>query len=388
MKKINVYIIDSSVLVRQMLAGVVRSMQNAVVQDFSSTGSKEDINSKIRDLQPDVIVLGINSKLSDDTGLFLNIRQTFPSLPVIVVSPRSAEGADVALFALKEGAVEYITKPSKTCNLLLAQRHIEKRLKSALMMIPRLNSDLLTRKSVNRPAAGNMGKMVGSASKQISRNIELVVIGGCTGGVQSLFSLIKGIPADLPVPVVIVQHMPKIYTRVLAAELDEMTPLHVREASMNSLFVPGQVYLAPGGYHASIKNNGTRKQITLHRGPKEHKSRPSIDVLLRSVQHVYDDKVLAVILSGGGLDGLLGTKEIADSGGQVILQDKKTSLLWDLPASIYKHGITSETYGVESLGQEIAKRISNDHDKEISLTKKRFRSIHPFNNSEFTSSGI
>ncbi len=388
MKKVKTYIIDSSVLVRRTMAGVVMSMEKAVVQGSSPSGSSKEINAKIRDANPDVIVLGMNSKQSAETELFLNIRETFPSLPVLVVTPRSAEGAKVALFALKEGAVEYITKPSKSCNLLLAQRHIEKRLKPALMMIPRLNMDLLSKKTMDEPAAGDLNKVVGSVSKQITRNIELVAIGGCTGGVQSLFSLIKEIPADLPVPIVVVQHMPKIYTRMLAAELDELTPLHVREATMNSLLVPGQVYLAPGGFHASVKNNGTRKQITLHRGPKEHKSRPSIDVLLRSVQHVYDDKVLAVILSGGGMDGVLGAKEILDSGGQVILQDKNSSLLWDLPASIYERGISAEAYGVEKLGQEIAKRINIDHRQETRMPKRRYRSIHPFNNTDFTSSSL
>jgi len=369
MKKLKVYVLDASVLVRQTVAGFVRKMNKTVICGSSSTNSTDGVIQLIRNSGADVIVMGLNEKKSNEADLFLKLRKSFPSLPFIMITPRSPEGAKAALFALKHGAVEYVTKPSKSCNLLLAQRHIEKRLVPALKMIPRLNLQSLLK---NRPKTDTVGK-IDPIRKHVNGKFELVVISGCTGGVQALYTLIEGLSPDLPIPVIIVQHMPKFYTKEFAAELDKKTRLNVREAAMDSLLLPGQVYLVPGGYHASIRNNGTRKQITLHRGPKEHKSRPSVDVLLRSARYIYGDKILTVYLSGGGRDGLMGARLIVKAGGQIILQNKESSLLWDLPSRIFDEHLADNTYNLEDLAYEITNRINTVKEKTGSLqqTTKR-----------------
>ncbi len=355
MKKLKIYVLDSSVLVRQTVANIIRKTDETEVCGSASTKSSNDFIKEIKISGADGIVMGLDSKNSKEADLFLKLREVFPSIPFIMVTPRTTEGAKAAFFALQHGAVEYISKPPKSCNLVLALNHMEKRLAPALKMIPRLNVEAILKYN----ATSQIGSKIDPLRKHVNGRIELVVISGCTGGVQSLYNLIEGLAPDFPVPVIIVQHMPKIYTRVLANELDSKTSINVREATTDSLLLPGQVYIVPGGYHASIRNNGTRKQITLHRGPKEHKCRPSIDVLLRSARHVYTDRILAVFLSGGGKDGLLGAREIADAGGQIILQDQETSLLWDLPSKIYNQHLADGTFGLDEISAEITKRVHN-----------------------------
>ncbi|MEX1063110.1 MAG: chemotaxis protein CheB [Balneolaceae bacterium] len=356
METIRVYVIDSSVLVRQTMANIIQNTDGTDISDSVTADSPSgQIIGKIHRQKPDVVLLGLDRPESSTGQLFVTIRNTFPELPVIILTPRTVEGGKAALFALKKGAIEYITKPAKSSNLLLAYRHLEKRLRPALQLVPDVNRKVLSSDGYSR--LPQQKKAVDPTVQRIDRPVELVVIGGCSGGVKALYPIVERLPADLPVPVVIVQHMPRIYTRALAEELDEITSLNVREATYDSLLLPGQVYLAPGGYHASIKNNAARKQITLHRGPKEHRCRPSVDVLLRSVTQVYKNRVLTVFLSGSGRDGLLGARKISASGGQVILQSKETSLIWDLPAEIDKRSINEGEYDITDLANEIAGRV-------------------------------
>lgn len=357
MKQIHAFIADPSVMVRQMVANTIMKMSDVVVGGTSDMASTEKTFEQILEREPNVLVLGLDRLDSPEGSLFFRIRREIPTLPVITISTRSMEGGRTVIRALQHGAVDFVTKPSKHTHLLFAQRHLEKRLTQALRLIPGMNLEALRRPFQVQPVQKRNDKIAGSIFRKVDRPVELVVIGSCTGGVPALFELISSLPETLPVPVLVVQHMPKILTGVLADMLDEVTSLSVREAGFDSQLHPGQVHVAPGGYHTSVRNSTSRRQIILHRGPKEHRSRPSIDVLLRSVVQVCKSKVLGVILSGGGRDGLLGARKISVGGGEILLQDYDSSLHWELAGAIHDQGLDDGMFSVKQLAREIERRV-------------------------------
>lgn len=360
MNEIKAYILDSNVLVRQTLVNLIRNENGISFFGTSNGSSIYDIIADIKEKDPNVVFLGINEEDSNEHQLFFQLRKIYPNLPIIVITPINEEGAGIAISCLKHGAIDFISKPVNSGRLVLARQHFTKRLIPLIHTISRLNMyrDL---KAVSPPAkARRLHKKSSYSSylKRLTSPIELVVLGGCTGGVRSLFSLISVLPENLSVPIIIVQHMPKLYSRRLAQELNNISRAPVCEAKNQQVLRAGKVYVIPGGYHAALKNEGIYKTICLHRGPREENSRPSLNVLLRSASNIYRDQLLGVFLSGGGEDGLYGARNIVDKGGQVMLESKESALLWDLPEKLENQGIAMESLSAEFLGREIPRRVA------------------------------
>ncbi|MGF1669980.1 MAG: chemotaxis protein CheB, partial [Balneolaceae bacterium] len=293
MGKIKAYIVDNNVLNRHMITNTIKKEGDILAVLSSNCENQRSIISEIGNINPNVVLIGINSAESKNFQLFRSVRQKFKSLPVIVLIPKNPEGAIAGIQALKEGAVEIITLPENSSTILLAKDHLKKRLISFISSIPNINVDLLS---------GDKSKTDYQINPKLTVNrsvnpVDLVIIAGCTGGIRSLFSLIKELPSDLSVPVLVVQHLPYNFTGQLAEELNKISKLRVDEADHGDLIVPGRVLIAPGGYHINIKNDGTDETIALHRGPREQKCRPSIDVLIRSARYVYGGNLLTVFLS-------------------------------------------------------------------------------------------
>lgn len=333
MKDIKVYIIDSHVLVRQMMISVLRTISGVKVLGSTSGQDVEGALYNIKKLNPDVVLSGIEHLESDEMQLFSTIRKEWPRLPVIVMAPRNRTGATAVFKALKAGAVDYITLPERYTTVPLAKRHFLKRVVPLLRLTHRLNVDLLENfESGDSDLSGKLQKFVSD------NRTELVAVGGDTGGVKSLVNLLSGLPESFSVPVVVAQHVPRYYGGVLAEELDKITPLKVRIASHESAPLPGHVYIAPGGKHLEVKKDGSFHRMILHQGPREQRCRPSIDALMRSASQACTDKVLAIFLSGGGLDGVKGARDIVGTGGAILVESKKSALLWDLSRHIVNQG--------------------------------------------------
>jgi two-component system chemotaxis response regulator CheB len=351
MNNIFVLILDTNVTVRLTLSHIIRETGKFSVTGAYDSKEIDDPINLIKESNTSVLLIGIDEIKSHEMDLFLLIRKRLPSLPVIAITPLNEDGAYIAIEAMKHGAVDYITRPVNPNGALLARNHFVKRLIPLLESVPRLN--LKATNTLIKPEINGNQVPVSNRNRTL-KLMEIVVISGCTGGVQALYPLISSFPENMSVPVIIVQHMPKIYTRVLAMDLDLLTPLNVHEATNNSVLLPGHVYVIPGGYHAEVKNNSHQKIILLHRGPRERDNRPSIDVLIRSVNQVYQNRALNLVLSGSGEDGLNGAKALIDAGGQVILQNPTTSLLWDLPRKIVNMGYYSGLYHPKHIGFEIS----------------------------------
>ena len=188
--------------------------------------------------------------------------------------------------------------------------------------------------------------------------LEILASGVSTGGPNALAAIIPLLPADLPVPVVIVQHMPPMFTRLLSERLDQQSKLTVREAQGGEPLVPGTVYIAQGDYHLTVERRGTRVYTALNQNPQENSCRPAVDVLFRSVAEVYKSSAFGVILTGMGQDGLRGSEDIRREGGIVFAQDEESSVVWGMPGFVARAGLAERIVPLGSMATEIARRIA------------------------------
>lgn len=355
--KLKIYIVDSNILVRQMLMNMLKSVSGVDSVVLENKIDPELILSNIRENEPNLLMLSVDDLESKQMDLFYELRKQFPKLPVALLTPLNKMGANVAVTGLRHGAVDFVTKPDQSNGVIFAGNHFKKRVLPILQLLPEINENRITERhssySVREQVSGDQFHSL----RDKALNAEFLSFSGCMGGVKSLFQVIAQLPAKLPVPVVIVQHMPKIYTRELARQLDLVTALNVREATDGSLLLPGQIYVSPGGYHTEIKNDGTRRYLRIHRGPREHISRPSIDVMLRSAVKVYGNRVLSVFLSGAGSDGISGASLVLENGGEVIVESRESSLVWDTPGKIANMHSNLQHVRSDEIGSEIMKSI-------------------------------
>jgi two-component system chemotaxis response regulator CheB len=187
--------------------------------------------------------------------------------------------------------------------------------------------------------------------------VEVLVIGTSTGGPGALMDLIPQLPADFPVPILIVQHMPPVFTKLLADRLDATSRIAVGEAASSQSISPGRAWVAPGDFHMEVRRDGEIVRILTNRSAPENSCRPAVDVLFRSVASVYGPSVLAVVMTGMGQDGLRGCREIQAAGGQIIVQDEASSVVWGMPGFVARAGLADQVLPLSRLGDEIIARV-------------------------------
>jgi two-component system chemotaxis response regulator CheB len=186
----------------------------------------------------------------------------------------------------------------------------------------------------------------------------VVAIGASTGGPNALAEVFGALPGDLPVPILIVQHMPPMFTRLLAERLTAKYRIPVVEANTGMMLQPGRAWIAPGDYHLMVARDGVQVRTQVHQEPPENSCRPAVDVLLRSVAKCYGPNSLTVILTGMGQDGLRGCEHIREAGGQIIAQDEATSVVWGMPGHVSRAGLADRTLPLSLIGDEIVRRIT------------------------------
>jgi two-component system chemotaxis response regulator CheB len=185
-----------------------------------------------------------------------------------------------------------------------------------------------------------------------------VAIGVSTGGPNALNDVIPDLPGDLAVPVLIVQHMPTLFTQILADRLNGRSALTVSEAADGDTVEPGGVWIAPGGHHMVVKREGQRVRITINDDPPENSCRPAVDPLLRSIVAVYGGRALGVIMTGMGQDGLRGIEQLREAGGPVLVQDEDTSVVWGMPGIVAREGLADEILPLPRIAPEIIRLVA------------------------------
>ncbi len=327
MRKIRVLIVDDSPVFRKLLSEVLRSDREIEVVGTASNG-KEALE-KIPRLKPDVITLDIEMPVMDGLTALEKIHRLYPKVRVIMFSSLTQKGAKETIKALSLGAFDFVTKPSSQ-SLTESFKRIREEL------LPKIKSAVPQPVSPVRRVVGLPRK---TTKPLLTIRREVVAIGVSTGGPKALADVIPKLPVNFPVPILIVQHMPPIFTAQLAARLDQLSALRVIEATQGSPVTPGKVFIAPGDKHMEVRVTGGAKVIHLHKGPPENSCRPAVDVLFRSVAKVYGAKSVGLIMTGMGQDGLAGAKLMKEAGALILAQDEATSVVYGMPRAVVEAGI-------------------------------------------------
>jgi two-component system chemotaxis response regulator CheB len=206
---------------------------------------------------------------------------------------------------------------------------------------------------VRAQANGVNTSFLDTLPKSKTGKIDIIAMGVSTGGPNALQNILPLLPANLPVPIVIVQHMPPMFTKHLADRLNGLSQLQVVEASEGQLVQPGGVWIAPGDYHMTLRREGTAVKVALNQGTPENSCRPAVDVLFRSVASLYGANVLSVVLTGMGQDGARGCDVIRDAGGRTLIQDEASSIVWGMPGAVYRAGLADKVLPLAKIADEI-----------------------------------
>ncbi|QDU21972.1 chemotaxis-specific protein-glutamate methyltransferase CheB [Urbifossiella limnaea] len=340
MPAIRVLIVDDSAVFRRAVAGELSADPTLEVVGTAANG--RIALAKLAQVVPDLVVLDVEMPELDGLATLREIRKTYPKLPVIMFSAVTERGAAATLDALALGATDYFPKPAGG-GLDASLRVIREEL------IPEIKA-LCT-----RPAALPPTPHVGPVP--VSGRVDVVAVAASTGGPNALADLFAGLPVDFPVPVVIAQHMPPMFTRQLAERLSARFAVRVEEGRAGAALAPGHAWIAPGDYHLVLARDAAGVRVVLNQEPPENSCRPAADVMFRSVAKAYGPAALGVVLTGMGQDGLRGSEAIRAAGGRVIVQDEATSVVWGMPGAVARAGLADRVLPLAQLAPEVVRRV-------------------------------
>lgn len=343
-------IVDDSAVVRQV---VTKAFANeASVDVVGGARDGRDALDKIESLRPDVVILDLEMPVMDGFQTLAELRRNDAKLPVIVFSHLTQQSASATLDALELGATDFALKPTAN-GIQLAEEYVRDAL------LPLITG--LTQPAVDvshSQIEGPESPVVQRPRIEVRAVIGAVVIGVSTGGPNALPTVIGQLPADLRVPVFVVQHMPAMFTRMLAERLDRGSEISVVEASAGEEVVNGRVYIAPGERHMALEQTTSTVTIVIHDGPAENSHRPAVDVLFRSAADVYGARVAAVVMTGMGEDGLHGCEAVSAAGGRVMTQSEATCVSTRMPLSVTEAGLADAIVPLDDIGDTITKWVS------------------------------
>lgn len=355
MKKLRVLVVDDAAVVRKLIADILSAEPD---MEVTVAANGRIALERLEQATQDAVTLDIEMPELNGLETLAIIRQKYPRLPVIMFSTLTERGAAATLDALAAGANDYATKPTKSGSLLTAMDQIRG------MLVPKIRA--LCNKEAPPEVSAQPSVPVPVARRPVLRPLvagtpQVVAVGVSTGGPNALSTLVCQLGAPLPVPMVIVQHMPPVFTRLLAERLASKSGLDVREATAGEPLLPEKIYLAPGDFHMEVARNGVGRLLKLQQGPPENSCRPAVDVLFRSLVPVYGPNVLAIVLTGMGQDGLRGAQEIREAGGTVLAQDEATSVVWGMPGAVVRAGVAQQVLPLEEIAGEIGRRVRGRH---------------------------
>jgi two-component system, chemotaxis family, protein-glutamate methylesterase/glutaminase len=363
MNPIRVLVVDDSATVRRILRILISEDPELELTGVAANG-RIALAMLAQDV-PDLVTLDLEMPEVDGLAALRRLRSMHPSLPVVVFSSATARGAVATLEALSQGATDYVTKPSRAVEPGDALSCIRQQL------LPKIKA-LCTRRTDPCLHANVPGSKAARANRD--SRVEVVAIGTSTGGPNALAEVLSMLPCDLPVPVVVAQHMPAVFTHFLAERLAAVCALQVREAKGGERLLPGSVWIAPGGLHLAVSRQAGVSQLQLLRNSADHFCRPSVDVLFRSLADSFGASVLAIVMTGMGTDGLLGAREICAAGGRVWAQDANTSVVWGMPGLVVGNGLAERVLPLPMIGPELVQAVGAGRPSVSLLTAAQERS--------------
>jgi two-component system chemotaxis response regulator CheB len=355
MSRIRVLIVDDAVVIRRIVSDVLGADPDIEVVGTAANG-KIGI-AKIPQVNPDLVTLDVEMPDMDGLQTLRELRKINRKLPVIMFSTLTSRGASATLDALAAGADDYVNKPANVGSVAVAMARIRDEL------IPKIKA-LCPRSPAVAPAPAPAQPLRTSVRAPRNAIVHAVIVGISTGGPNALDEIIPALPADLPVPVLIVQHMPPVFTRVLAERLNSKSGLRVKEAEAGEPVVAGTVYIAPGDHHLTVARTAGGLETRLDQGTPENSCRPAADALMRSAAKVWGPATLGVVLTGMGQDGLRGAECIREAGGEIYVQDEATSVVWGMPGAVARAGLADRQIPLGQVAMDIARRVMRSRGAE------------------------
>jgi two-component system chemotaxis response regulator CheB len=343
-EKIRVMVVDDSVVIRRLVTHALEQEPRIEVVGAASNGKLG--LERIPQWKPDLVTLDIEMPEMGGIAMLRQIRLTYPAMLVVMFSALTERGAAATLEALAAGADDYVTKVASGGSLDQS--------------MGRFSGDLIPKilQFFQAPSVA-ASTPIPVKARRIDPHFapRAMTIGVSTGGPAALAQLMPCIPAGFPLPILIVQHMPPMFTRLLAERLNAISPLQVLEAEHGMGLEPGKVFIAAGGYHmrvsASAAGGSKAVRISLDQEPPVNSCRPSVDVLWQSMADVFGGAVLAVILTGMGQDGFQGASTLSALGARIFAQDESTSVVWGMPGAVVKAGLADRVAALAALPAEI-----------------------------------
>lgn len=356
MSAIRILIVDDSAIARGLITSALSAHPELEVVGSVSNGSIA--LARLAEFAPDAVILDIEMPEMDGITTLKHIRARAPKLPVIMFSVLSESGARVTFDALAAGASDYALKPSSRSGETIQSVARDVLVPKLIALVRPGVSGSAEPKSVPKPTAPRAaGTSASVRPSKVRLQPQIVAIASSTGGPNALAEVLPALAADLPVPVVIVQHMPPIFTRCLAERLGSRTPLRVIESAGDELLRAGTIYVAPGDYHLELTRDVDGVRTKLTSGPPENSCRPAADVLFRSVGRVYGASALCVVLTGMGSDGMLGARDVVHAGGRVLAQSGPSCVVWGMPKAVEEAGLCEAVVPLSEMGMAINQRV-------------------------------
>ena len=354
---IRVLVVDDSAFMRNILTMMLRKCEDVNVVGVAMNG--QDALEQVQRIQPDVMTLDIEMPGMNGLDVLDHMLAQYP-LPIIMVSAWTEEGADVTLQALKRGAVDFITKPNNqsACEMRMLEGLLQEKVREAFQSRHRFlamgrtdippkrripSSSLVVDSRSESPSYVKRSKQKLSNTLHETNetlNFPLVVIGASTGGPNLLNSIVRDLPPTLPAALLIVQHMPKYFTKVFAENLHAVSGISIREAQDGMVLQPGAGFVVPGDQHVVIVREGDGvPRIRFVSDSVEYPYRPSIDCTMTSAAEQFGQQLVGLVVTGMGNDGLIGSQKIKEQGGTVLVQDERTSLIYGMPRAVAEAGL-------------------------------------------------
>lgn len=343
-RKIKVMIVDDSMVIRRILAETLA--EDPAIEIAGKAANGKIALNKIDSIDPDIVTLDMEMPEMDGLETLTELRKRFPRLPIIMFSTLTQQGAVATMEALHRGANDYVTKPANVGSVTAAMESVRSEL------VPRIKA-FCPGIAAMAPTVPAPAPRTAARPKTTTQRVDIVAIGVSTGGPNALSTVLPKLPGNFSVPIVIVQHMPPIFTKHLADRLNASCQIEVREAQDGDAIEPGLALLAPGDFHMTLRRDGTAVRVKLDQEPPENSCRPAVDPLFRSVASMFADNALATVLTGMGRDGELGCKPIQEKGGYIIAQDEETSVVWGMPGAVTRAGLADQVLPLDKVADEL-----------------------------------
>jgi two-component system chemotaxis response regulator CheB len=341
-------VVDDSVVIRRLVTHALG--EDPAVEVVGSAANGIIALQRISQVNPDVVTLDIEVPEMSGIETMRRIHKEFPHLYVIMFSTLTERGASATMDALAAGANDYVAKAANVGSLDRSMNSLRGEL------LPKIKQFFSFGMPAPTPAPTHVPpKAVRAVPAPVCRSI--VAIGVSTGGPTALAEIVPAFPADFPLPIVIVQHLPPVFTRLLADRLQSKTKLRVQEAEHGMALEAGRILIAPGDYHMKLSRKGSQVVVALDQSMPENSCRPAVDVLFRSVAEVYRGEVVAAILTGMGQDGLQGVEHLKAQGAYVVAQDESSSVVWGMPGAVVNAGLADAIVDLHSVVPQILQHV-------------------------------